>query len=188
MNAEITTAIIGFVGVIVGAAVPTLNELCRHKTERKEAARYLSALLIAKLDKLIIDCCQLVKDSGKKDEHGYYRPEYAHPAFELPMDGVDWRTLDSDAQLSILNLPYRLEYISSVISWESEYDAPPDFIATFQKRKYLYAKLGIEVSRLSDELRKSFEFPRSTVCDWNPVPIFEEVIKNVDHLREKFNA
>lgn len=188
MNAEITTAMIGFAGVLVGAGVTALKEWWARKAERESTARYLSALLILKLDKLSIDCLHLAKDSGEKDKNGYYRPEYENPTFELPTDGVDWKSLNSDVQLSILNLPYRLEHISSAVSWELGHDSPPDFSATFQQRRYLYAKLGIEVTRLSGDLRKLFGFPRSTVYDWNPVPCFEEVIQSIDQLREKSSA
>lgn len=185
MNTNITVAVIGLVGVIVGAAITSFKEWWLHKIARKDAARYLSALLISKLDKLSIDCSHLAGDSGEEGEDGYYYAEHKRPTFQLPTEEVDWTSLNPQVQLSVLNLPYRLESIAATISNEFECDSPPDFSVAFQQRRYLYAKLGIEVARLSDDLRRTNAFPRSTAYDWNPVPYLEETIQSIDQLRER---
>ncbi|WP_148268073.1 hypothetical protein [Pseudoxanthomonas spadix] len=185
MNTDITVAIIGLVGVLVGAAITSFKEWWLHKITRKDTARYLSALLVSKLDKLSLECSHLAGDSGKEGEDGYYYAEHKRPAFELPMEDVDWTSLNPQVQLSVLNLPYRLESISAAVSNEFEHDSPPDFSAAFQQRRYLYAKLGIEASHLSDELRRTFGFPRCTAYDWNPVSYLEETIQSIDQIRER---
>ncbi len=183
-NIDITVAVIGFAGVLVGAAVTSFKDWWVHRTTKHDAVRYLSALLISKLDKLSIDCSHLAGDSGEEGDDGYYYPEHKKPSFSLPSEQVDWTALEPKIQLMVLNLPYRLESIADSIENEFLYDSPPDFSSAFQQRRYLYAKLGIEVSRLSDDLRRLFGFPRSNVYDWDPVPFLEETIQKIDKLRE----
>ena len=185
MKIDITVALIGFIGVFVGAAVAALKDWVLHRASKQDAGRYLSALLITKLDKLSIDCSHLAGDSGEEREDGYYYAEHEKPEFSLPSEQTNWTTLPAGIQIATLNLPYRLESIASTVSNEFLYDSPPDFPSAFQERRYLYAKLGIEASRLSDELRRLFKFPRSTASEWNPVPFLEETIREIDALRKR---
>ena len=185
MTIDITVALIGLFGVLVGAAISSFKDWWLHKASKSDSGRYLSALLISKLDKLSIDCSHLAGDSGEEGEDGYYYAEHEKPAFTLPSEHADWTSLTPHVQLAALNLPYRLESIADTVRHEFLNDSPPDFPSAFQQRRYLYAKLGIEVSRLSDELRRSFNFPRSNAYEWNPVPYLEETIREIDEHRKR---
>lgn len=185
INIDITVALIGLAGVLVGAAITSFKDWLLHRTSRSDAGRYLSALLISKLDKLSIDCSHLAGDCGEQGEDGYYYAEYEKPSFVLPSEKADWISLAPAVQLAALNLPYRLESIAASVSHEFLNDSPPDFPSAFQQRRYLYARLGIETSRLSDELRREFGFPRSNAFDWNPVPFLEETIREIEERRKR---
>ena len=171
---SIATAIIGLVGVLVGAGITTIGQLLMQRRAEQLERSFVTSNLVAALDQLAIDCARVIYDDGtidgQPDENGYHHIQVPDPEFSLTIDQANLKYLDANTTYKILVIPNRIKSISHSVSSKWEYDDPPDFLSTFETRQHSFAQLGIDIAYLSDEIRRNHGVPTSPSEIWNPVP------------------
>ena len=188
----LVVAAIGLVGVIVGAVIAIVGQwLIQRRIERQERA-FITSNLVAALDQLVIDCARAAFDDGLSeghpDENGYHRMQVSDPEFTLTANQANLRYLDGDTTYKVLIIPHRIKSISHSVSCQWEHDDPPDFSATFETRQHSFAQLGIDIARLSDQIRQEHRIPNRPNEIWNPAPDLKNKLAAMNDRRAKWVA
>ena len=186
---DLTVAVIGLVGVIVGAIIAAAAQWLMQVRAEKQERAYVTSNLVAALDQLAIDCCHVAQDDGTDcghpDEDRRHSIRVANPEFALSSEQANLRHLDSATTYSVLIIPHRIKSIAHTVSNVFEYDDLPDFQHGFEERQYLFAQLGRDVAKLSDQIRREHKIPHRPHDIWNPVPDLQDMIALIDGRREK---
>jgi xanthosine utilization system XapX-like protein len=185
----ITIAIIGLVGVFIGAVITSISQWwMQHRTEKQERS-FITSNLVAALDQLAIDCARTAYDDGTVDgqpsEDGYHSIQVLDPEFSLTNDHANFKHLDASTTYKVLVIPHRIMSISHSVLGEWEHDDPPNFLRTFETRQHSFAQLGIDITLLSDEIRRKYGIPDSPSEIWKPMPNLQEIITAINERRLK---
>lgn len=181
-------ALIGLIGVVVGALLITLKELFFYRKKRKEEQVYLSIQMIGLLDRFISKCFDVVYDDGlfhgQRGEDGCKRPQVDTPIFEPLSVDVEWKSLPADLMYEILDFPSQIEdadaYISSV--WE-HCGFAPDYEEVFEARHEKYAELGLKAFDMTSRLRALAGLPDKTYTEWTSQEKLQDLYDRT--MREK---
>lgn len=174
----IIVAIIGFIGVIVGALISWFSEHWREKQNRKRDARYLGIRAVCTLDKFMDSCIDVVSDNGRIDQDGYTYSQVPLPPPPAYPDDIDWRSIDPELMYRLLSLPTDAETANRVIGAAAEHSDPPDHDDYFNERRSQYTNLGLVALELSKEIRQTFNIPLQTFRGWDPAAfLLEEKFK-----------
>ena len=167
-------ALIGLLGVIVGASITAVREHWASKASAKKSAEYLAIRVVSILDGFAEKCADVVGDDGLSQGQvgpdGCRSVQVPTPEFSVENLDVDWKSIPSDLMYEILSLPNCVSAANQKISNVWEYVAdPPDYEELFEERQIQYGELGLKAASLSDELRKLYGIPTREYRDWNPV-------------------
>ncbi|MBM0105831.1 hypothetical protein JM946_13910 [Steroidobacter sp. S1-65] len=108
MSEQISVALIGLGGVVVGAFLTPIIEAVKAWYASRKHARYLAIRVVCILDQFIDACADVVADHGEEDEAGIYTYDPLPDPPSFP-DDVDWRSIDSKLMYEILSLPNKAE-------------------------------------------------------------------------------
>lgn len=178
MKPNLEIAIIGLVGVVVGAVVTAgltmIREWMSERKEQKKNSEYLAILVSSMLDMYVAGCAEVVSDDGlyhgERNADGYREIHSTAPSFEPLSVQVEWKSLPSKLMNEVLSFPLEIEAAKSKIEGAYEYEAtPPDFDEYFAERQYQYALLGLRAFGLSSSLRRNARLPARSPSSWNPV-------------------
>jgi hypothetical protein len=152
------SAIIGLVGVTVGALLTGIRDWWFQSQKNKKDAEYLSILVSCELERYAARCAEVVGDDGlcegQPDENGYSSIQVQTPKFEPHQVGVEWKSLPAGLMYEILDFPYKAELAVQTVSAAFEYAAtPPDYSEGFEERQLQYAYLGLAALELAKKLR-----------------------------------
>lgn len=178
-------AIIGLIGVIIGAFLATLKDWWFHRVKKKEDQTYLAIQISCLLERFSTGCLEVAYDDGRShgqpDEHGYLSPQVKTPDFEPLSVDVNWKSLPTSLMYQILRLPSKIDDANAYISAASEYAAsPPNFEEFFEARVEKYSELGLLAIELVEELRELAKFPADpSDDDWNPKARLKEAYDGV---------
>ncbi|MEW8347809.1 MAG: hypothetical protein AB2687_05820 [Candidatus Thiodiazotropha taylori] len=172
-------ALIGLLGVIVGASITAVREHWVSAEATKKSAEYLAIRAVSVLDGFTEQCADVVGDDGLS--HGQVGPDgcrvvqISTPSFSVEELDVDWKSIPSNLMYEILSLPNRVSAADQKISSVWEYVAgPPDYEELFEERQIQYGELGLKAASLSDELRRLYRIPARDYRDWSPVEFITE--------------
>lgn len=172
-------ALIGLLGVIVGASITAVREHWASKASTQKSAEYLAIRVVSVLDGFAEKCAYVVGDDGLS--HGQRGPDgcrsvqVSTPEFSVESLDVDWKSIPSNLMYEILSLPNRVSAADQKIGGVREYAAhPPDYEELFEERQIQYGALGLKAASISDELRKLYGIPAREYRDWNPVEYLAE--------------
>lgn len=171
------TALVGFIGVLVGASIGILKDLIAYWFGRRRRGRYAAVRIICVLDQYVEKCVEVVGDDGTAQG----RPAGRHPSGEeyleaqvaspeppaFPAD-IDWISLSPDLMYRVLALPNLAVETERFISGASEHSFPPDYDEFFEARWEGYADLGVEALSIAEALRGEFKLPKSSIAIGNP--------------------
>ncbi|MEJ1379327.1 MAG: hypothetical protein RPU34_05880 [Candidatus Sedimenticola sp. (ex Thyasira tokunagai)] len=167
-------ALIGLLGVVVGAFIAGAREYWIAKSVNRKSAEYLAIRVVSVLDGFVEGCAEVVGDDGLY--HGQAGPDgcrsvqVSTPEFSVESLDVDWKSIPSSLMYEILSLPNRVSAADQRIDGALEYVAgPPDYEELFEERQIQYGELGLKAASLSDELRKAYGVPAREYLDWDPV-------------------
>lgn len=171
-------ALIGLVGVVIGAAITWAQGWWSARKARVEDARYLAIRVVCVLDKYLDACAEVVGDDGlamgQRDKDGYLSPQVPTPKpIEYP-DDVDWLSVDHDLMYALLSLPNRCEAANGAVSFAMDNSFPPDFEDFFEERERRYIDLGLTTADLAERLRKTYAIPALTRGEWDPAARLRE--------------
>jgi hypothetical protein len=181
------SAIIGFIGVIIGALTTVFKDYYFQKKKDEKDAKYLAALLSFELDRYASACADVVGDDGlcegQPDPNGYYRVQVSIPVFEPLLIKGEWTALPQDIMYEVLDLPHKAEAANGKISSVFEFDNPPDFSSGFEERQFQYANLGINALMLADKLKTHAGFPKRADLRWSPMKYLVDQLSAIEKTR-----
>ncbi len=193
---SLISALSGLGGVWLGGQLTTKREAVREADRVKREASYLAILVVAHLDRFVNGCVQVSFDDGTSEgrpagENGvYHEATVKAPAFDPLALNVDWKVLPANLMYSVLNLPYRTEQLANHIASVSEFDDPPEYTETFWARQQGYAKLGVEVSAVVQQLRQHAGLPTEEPIqgDLDRDEVLKKQITRIDQERAAYAA
>jgi hypothetical protein len=171
---SIVAAIVGFVGVVVGATITGLREWFAERRLREVSGAYAAARLACALDRFFDKACEVVRDDGlsmgQYNLEGYRESQVESPTFDPEALDVDWKVLPAALQYRVLSFPNDIVYADKSIGASLDFgDGPPDFEDGFQTRRFEYAGLAIQALELAGELRANYGLQKRQIPDWNSV-------------------
>lgn len=172
-------ALIGLLGVVVGASITAAREHWASKASVQKNAEYLAIRVVSVLDGFAEKCADVVGDDGlscgQRGQDGCRSVQVSTPDSSVESLDVDWKSIPSNLMYEILTLPNRVSAANKNIAgvWEFAAD-PPDYSEFFEERQIQYGELGLKAASLSDELRKLYGIPARKYRDWNPVEYLSE--------------
>lgn len=102
-------ALIGLLGVIVGASITVAREYWVAKTSRRKDAEYLAIRVITLLDGFAEKCADVVGDDGlihgQTGPDGRRSPQASTPDCTVESLDVNWKSIPSNIMYEILSLP-----------------------------------------------------------------------------------
>lgn len=180
-------AIIGFLGVLVGASITIVKDAVAHWFNRRRRGYYAAVRIVCALDEFVEASVDVVDDDGTsygspagRTEQG---EEYYEPQVELPdppqfPEDIDWTSINPELMHRCLALPNSVRETRRIIHNEAEHSSPPDYTEFFDARQLGYIALGLEALSIADALRTKFRLRTTQVAlryaEWNPREHFAE--------------
>lgn len=183
----------GLGGVVVGAAIAGGKEVIFDLLNRHRNARYLAIRMVCLLDRYVDGCVEVVEDDGTVDGRpanpdGTHESQAEYPDF--PIDGLDgdWKSMPAHLMYALLGFPNAIEAARHRISGEAEHAMPPDYEEVFEERRFQFAKLGLRVSDLADELRRRNKIPAREFDGWDPIDYLRTRLAAIEKSRKDKTA
>ena len=158
----------GFLGVLVGSAIPWVKEEWHRRRSLNENGRILAVRLTSMLDEYAQKCVAVVYDDGTSEgspagrgEQGeeYYLPQIETPEPPKFPDDADWHSIPFGLTYRIMALSNAAIETDRFIGHSADVACYPDYDELFSARQEGYAHLGLEALNLVVILRKEFGFP-----------------------------
>lgn len=153
------SAIFGLIGVALGALLTLLREWLLQSRKEKKERDLLAVQVSCVLDRFAADCSLVVSDEGRWERQP--SGEECHftsvdePKIDFDSLKVEWKYLPADLMHRILRLPFEVHATSLIIENAFEVaSTPPDFEYGWNRRRNLYAQLGICAMELATSLRR----------------------------------
>ena len=182
-------AIIGFIGVIIGAFLTPVIEWVRAARTDRKHARYMAIRVISIIDEFVDMCVEVAADSGEPDQGGWYYYHAAVPKLEPFPDGLDWEVIDHKLAYDILSLPNKLNDTKRNIRWESQHiGGPNDELGPILQ--YEYSTLGLFALDVSNKLRNKYKIQQDPVDhrnpDWSAFKFLSETKEKIEKNRKEY--
>lgn len=179
-------AVIGFVGVIVGALMTWLQAIWSERKKKEETRNYMAILIIFLLDRFIQGCVDVVSDGGIPDRDGCLVPQVNTPNIDFESLKSDWEVFPNDLLYEILDLPNKIESANHSISSVVEHVAgPPDYEEFYEERQIQFSNLGIEAHKLAEKLREKSKLPKRNYENWDPIEFLQNKYKESKSKQKK---
>lgn len=163
----IVAAIVGLVGVVVGAFLTIRAQNTMFERQREYERSYAGPMLICRLETFIADCNAVALDLGEENNQGMRNTVATWPKLSFNDLDIDFKSIPADLLYRVLSLPNKLANAAQVVAdvWDYDFD-PPDFPSYFAARRKLGAQLSMEARVLCIELKKLCQLPhRPTKAD-----------------------
>lgn len=151
-------------GAAAAVAAPlifnTVKEALWERKKRKREERYIVIQLIFVLDKYMSQCEFLSYNDGIYDPEKEYKvTDYVKPELQLSSVKGDYKYLDTDMLYRLHSIdPKRAQVISELSNLDDSYfEDAPDCSGYYSKRQELYAKHGLYVIELSEDICRKFK-------------------------------
>ncbi|KNZ82474.1 hypothetical protein [Morganella morganii] len=155
-----TWALVGAAAAIAGPLIfNTIKEAVWERKKRKREERHIVIQLIFVLDKYISQCEFLSYNDGIYDTEKEYKvTSYVKPELQLSSVKGDYKYLDADMLYRLHSIDSKREQVISELSNLDDYyfDDAPDYTDYYAKRQELYAKHGLYVIELSENICRKF--------------------------------
>lgn len=156
-----TWALVGAAAAIAGPLIfNTVKEAFWERKKRKREERHIVIQLIFLLDKYISQCQFLSYNDGIYDPEKEYKvTAYVKPELQLSSVKGDYKYLDADMLYRLHSIDSKREQVISELSSldDSYFDDAPDCTGYYARRQELYAKHGLYVIELSENICRKFQ-------------------------------
>lgn len=182
-----TEALIGLVGVIVGALMTAAKDIWVERRSRRKNAEYLAIRVVSMLDRFVEGCTGVAGDDGlsygQPNEEGEREIQVSAPDFEVQSLDVDWKSIPAELMYEILSFPDLVSAATHRVSGAFEFADPPDYEEGFEERQYQYALLGLKASQIAIKLRRKYRLPEHEHRDWSPIDYLRETQERINEVR-----
>lgn len=182
-------------GAAAAVAVPliynTVKEAIWESKKRKREERHIVIQLIFMLDKYISQCEFLSYNDGIYDPEKEYKVTgYVKPELQLSSVKGDYKYLDGDMLYRLHSIDSKRAQVISELSNldDSYFDDPPDFTHYYAMRQELYAKHGLYVIELSENICRKFRIKHvSWEGGFNPAVSIRERLVQIRASKSRAN-
>lgn len=182
-------------GAAAAVAVPliynTVKEAIWETKKRKREERHIVIQLIFMLDKYISQCEFLSYNDGIYDPEKEYKVTgYVKPELQLSSVKGDYKYLDADMLYRLYSIDSKRAQVISELSNldDSYFDDAPDCTHYYAKRQELYAKHGLYVIELSENICRKFRIKHvSWEGGFNPAVSIRERLVQIRASRSRAN-
>ncbi len=182
-------------GAASAIAVPliynTVKEAIWETKKRKREERYIVIQLIFMLDKYISQCEFLSYNDGIYDPEKEYKVvDYVKPELQLSSVKGDYKYLDADMLYRLYSIDSKCAQVISELSNldDSYFDDAPDFTGYYARRQELYAKHGLYVIELSENICRKFRIKHvSWEGGFNPAVSIRERLVQIRASKSRAN-
>ena len=182
-------------GAAAAVAVPliynTVKEAIWETKKRKREERHIVIQLIFMLDKYISQCEFLSYNDGIYDPEKEYKVTgYVKPELQLSSVKGDYKYLDADMLYRLHSIDSKRAQVISELSNldDSYFDDAPDCTGYYAKRQELYAKHGLYVIELSENICRKFRIKHvSWEGGFNPAVSIRERLVQIRASRSRAN-
>jgi hypothetical protein len=184
-----TSAIFGFIGVIVGALITGLKEWLFRQRDERQKGHYLAIRVCTMLDLFLYDCADVVHDNGysqgQRDPDGTLSPQVDLPSISFDMLSVDWQAIPSELAYDVLSFPNRVQRALRYIDGATDIASPPDYEEVFEARQDEFAKLGIRAESIASRLRTFAKLPERERRAWDPMESIESRVADIERRKQE---
>lgn len=182
-------------GAASAVAVPliynTVKEAIWETKKRKREERYIVVQLIFMLDKYISQCEFLSYNDGIYDPEKEYKVTgYVKPELQLSSVKGDYKYLDADMLYRLYSIDSKCAQVISELSNldDSYFDDAPDCTGYYARRQELYAKHGLYVIELSENICRKFRIKHvSWEGGFNPAVSIRERLVQIRASKSRAN-
>lgn len=182
-------------GAASAVAVPliynTVKEAIWEAKKRKREERYIVMQLIFMLDKYISQCEFLSYNDGIYDPEKEYKVTgYVKPELQLSSVKGDYKYLDADMLYRLYSIDSKCAQVISELSNldDSYFDDAPDCTGYYARRQELYAKHGLYVIELSENICRKFRIKHvSWEGGFNPAVSIRERLVQIRASKSRAN-
>lgn len=182
-------------GAASAVAVPliynTVKEAIWETKKRKREERYIVTQLIFMLDKYISQCEFLSYNDGIYDPEKEYKVTgYVKPELQLSSVKGDYKYLDADMLYRLYSIDSKCAQVISELSNldDSYFDDAPDCTGYYARRQELYAKHGLYVIELSENICRKFRIKHvSWEGGFNPAVSIRERLVQIRASKSRAN-
>lgn len=182
-------------GAAAAVAVPliynTVKEAIWETKKRKREERYIVIQLIFMLDKYISQCEFLSYNDGIYDPEKEYKvTSYVKPELQLSSIKGDYKYLDADMLYRLHSIDSKRAQVISELSNldDSYFDDAPDCTGYYASRQELYAKHGLYVIELSENICRKFRIKHvSWEGGFNPAVSIRERLVQIRASKSRAN-
>ncbi|MNK17630.1 hypothetical protein D3C87_358220 [compost metagenome] len=183
----IISACAGIGGVLLGNSFVTIKEVVTSRFKRKKDAEYLAIIVVSHLDRFVNGCLQVAHDDGTEEgipagnNGSYWARTVKEPTLD-PLDiKVEWKSLPRNLMYAVLRIPDKQEHLTHQLSGIYEFDDFPEYSDYFRARRHGYAELGLEVSAVSEKLRKHAGMPIDKLVPgvWSRERALREIMEKI---------
>ncbi len=182
-------AVIGFVGVIIGALLAPGIEWFRSWRSSKRNARYLAIRVTCILDDFVSKCVEVVNDDGERDNEGYYSYPTRLPDIQPFPENLDWKSIHHKMMYRILILPSKIKDAVNAINFACDHYISPPYDDLGPERQYEFAGLGLYAAQLARDLRQTYDMPEEEKSernpDWDDVKFLREKKEKIEASRKR---
>ncbi|MGM3184047.1 hypothetical protein [Dickeya oryzae] len=187
-----TWALVGAAAAIAGPLIfNTVKEAIWERKKRKREERHIVIQLIFVLDKYISQCEFLSYNDGIYDPEKEYKVTgYFKPELQLSSVKGDYKYLDADMLYRLHSIDSKREQVISELSNldDSYFDDAPDCTGYYAKRQELYAKHGLYVIELSENICRKFKIKHvSWEGGFNPAVSIRERLVQIRASKSRAN-
>lgn len=182
-------------GAAAAVAVPliynTVKEAIWETKKRKREERHIVIQLIFMLDKYISQCEFLSYNDGIYDPEKEYKVTgYVKPELQLSSVKGDYKYLDADMLYRLHSIDSKRAQVISELSNldDSYFDDAPDCTGYYARRQELYAKHGLYVIELSENICRKFRIKHvSWEGGFNPAVSIRERLVQIRASKSRAN-
>ncbi|HDS3053391.1 hypothetical protein Q4R36_09785 [Morganella morganii] len=182
-------------GAASAVAVPliynTVKEAIWETKKRKREERYIVMQLIFMLYKYISQCEFLSYNDGIYDPEKEYKVTgYVKPELQLSSVKGDYKYLDADMLYRLYSIDSKCAQVISELSNldDSYFDDAPDCTGYYARRQELYAKHGLYVIELSENICRKFRIKHvSWEGGFNPAVSIRERLVQIRASKSRAN-
>ncbi|HID9454009.1 TPA: hypothetical protein ACXI1L_000506 [Serratia marcescens] len=192
----LSPAMQGFLGGAAAIGFPLLFNLCKDiffdRRKRKAECAYISVQLIFLLDKFVARCADVAWDEGydvtdQKPDDSELSDQVSIPNFDMSSVKGEYKYLKPDMLSRLHTIEVMLNQANEALHYEDEPWIYGDGLwKYYEKRRKLYADVGIYAASIAADLRTEFNI--ETSHNWKPIERIHlsiRSLKKIKSTREK---
>lgn len=189
----LSPAMQGFLGGAAAIGFPLLFNLCKDiffdRRKRKAECAYISVQLIFLLDKFVARCADVTWDEGydatdQKPDDSELSDQVPIPNFDMSSVKGEYKYLKPDMLSRLHTIEIMLNQANEALHYEDEPWLYGDGLwMYYEKRRELYAKVGIYAASIADDLRTEFNI--ETSHNWKPIERIHRSVRDLEKLKSR---